>query len=95
VPSHTKPTDDITGLVERNLETVETILADVLRLLDEPKSTSEVQSELCTSYGLDLNVVQQYYLIHTTLMAYLGYLYEENSVEIQLEGNFLRWAKAR
>jgi len=95
VPSHTKPTDDITGLVERNLETVESILADILGLLDEPKSTSEVQSELCSSYGLDLDAVQQYYLIHTTLMAYLGCLYEENSVEIRLEENSLRWAKAR
>jgi len=40
-------------------------------------------------------VVQQYYLIHTTLMAYLGYLYEEKAIEIRLEGNSLRWARAR
>ena len=95
VPSHTKPTGDITALADRNLEVVESITSDILGLLDEPKTTSEVQSELCTGYGLDLDIVQQYYLLHTTIMAYLGSLYEEKTLEISLEGNTLRWVKAR
>ena len=95
VPSHTKPTGDITALADRNLGVVESITSDILGLLDEPKTVSEIQSELCTCYGLDLDVVQQYYLIHTTIMAYLGYLYEEKTIEIQLGGNSLRWSKAR
>ncbi len=95
VPSHTKPTGDITALADRNLDVVESISSDILGLLDKPKTVSEIQAELCTGYGLDLDVVQQYYLIHTTLMAYMGYLYEEKKVDIQLEGNSLRWARAR
>ena len=94
VPCHTKPTGDITALVDRNLRVVESISSDILGLLDEPKSIQEIQSELCTGYGLDLDVVQQYYLIHTTLMAYLGYLYEEGRASIRLESNALRWAKS-
>jgi glyoxylase-like metal-dependent hydrolase (beta-lactamase superfamily II) len=95
VPSHTEPTGDITALVDVNLGVVESISSDILGLLDEPKTVSEIQSELCTGYGLDLDVVQQYYLIHTTLMAYLSNLYEEKTIEIRLEDNSLRWAKAR
>ncbi|MCW4049625.1 MAG: MBL fold metallo-hydrolase [Candidatus Bathyarchaeota archaeon] len=91
VPSHTKPTEDIIELVDRNLETVNAILEDVQGILDEPKSSEEVQTELCISYGLDLGVVQQYYLIHTTVMAYLGYLYEEGKVKIELKNNKLSW----
>ena len=48
-------------------------------------------SKLCTGYGLDLKVVQQYYLIHMTIMAYLGYLYDEKQIDIEMEGNLLRW----
>jgi len=95
VPSHTEPTGDITALVDVNLGVVESITSDILGLLDEPKTVSEIQSGLCTGYGLDLDVVQQYYLIHTTLMAYLGHLYEEKTIEIKLEDNTLRWSKAR
>ena len=95
VPSHTKPTGDISALIEANLGVVELISSDVLELMDEPKTVSEIQSELCTGYGLDLDVVQQYYLIHTTIMAYLGYLYEEKTIEIHLKGNELRWTKAK
>jgi glyoxylase-like metal-dependent hydrolase (beta-lactamase superfamily II) len=95
VPSHTKPVDDITPLVDRNLETVRTIIADLLSLLGEEKTAEELQRELCTMYGLDLNVVQQYYLIHTTVMAYLSHIHESEMVEITLRGNSLHWKRDR
>jgi len=95
VPSHTKPTGDITALADRNLADVESITSDILGPLDEPKTTSEIQAELCTGDGRDLDVVQQDYLIHTGIMAYLGSLYEEKTIEIRLGGNTLRWVKAR
>jgi glyoxylase-like metal-dependent hydrolase (beta-lactamase superfamily II) len=95
VPSHTKPVNDITPLVDRNLETVRTIIADLLALLGEEKTAERLQRELCTMYGLDLDVVQQYYLIHTTVMAYLSHLHESDMVEITLRGNSLRWKRVR
>jgi len=95
VPSHTKPVDDIKPLVDRNLETVRTIIADLLALLGEDKTAEELQSMLCTMYGLDLDVVQQYYLIHTTVMAYLSHLHESDMVEIALQGNSLSWKRVR
>jgi glyoxylase-like metal-dependent hydrolase (beta-lactamase superfamily II) len=95
VPSHTEPVDDISHLVDKNLETVRTISADVLALLEDGKTSEELQRELCTKYGLDLDVVQQYYLIHTTLMAYLSHLHETDRVEIELRGNGLYWRRVR
>ncbi|MFH2112721.1 MAG: MBL fold metallo-hydrolase [Candidatus Bathyarchaeota archaeon] len=94
VPGHTKPTESITGLVDRNLKATETILNDVYSLLDEPRTSEQVQAQLCTSYGLDLDVVQQYYLIHTTVMAYLGHLHEEKKITAELKDNSLRWKRA-
>jgi len=82
-------------LVDRNLETVRTIIADLLALLGEDKTAEELQSMLCTMYGLDLDVVQQYYLIHTTVMAYLSHLHESDMVEIALQGNSLSWKRVR
>lgn len=94
VPGHTGPTEDIAGLVDRNLGATESILSDVYGLLGEPRTSEEVQAQLCTAYGLDLDVVQQYYLIHTTVMAYLGHLHEEKRITAELRGNTLRWRRA-
>jgi glyoxylase-like metal-dependent hydrolase (beta-lactamase superfamily II) len=91
IPAHTKPVDDIKGLVAKNVATIQGIIKDIKELLDEPMTTERVMSELCTGYGLDLTVVQQYYLIHMTVMAYLGYLYDEKQIDIEMEGNLLRW----
>jgi glyoxylase-like metal-dependent hydrolase (beta-lactamase superfamily II) len=91
IPAHTKPVADIKELVAKNIATTQRIIDDIKGLLDEPKTTEGLMSELCTGYGLDLTVVQQYYLIHMTVMAYLGYLYDEKQVDIEMEGNLLRW----
>ena len=93
IPSHTAPTNDISKLANRNLEATENILCDVYSLLDEPMTSEQVQAQLCTSYGLDLDKIQQYYLIHTTVMAYLGYLNEEKRITAELKGNTLRWRR--
>jgi hypothetical protein len=65
----------------------------VLELLEDGKTSEELQRDLCTRYGLDLGVVQQYYLIHTTVMAYLSHLHESGMVEITLRGNSLHWRR--
>lgn len=91
VPAHTKPIKDIKPLVAKNRATTKAIITDIKELLKEPRSTEEVLSLLGEEYGLDLTVVQQYYLIQMTLMAYLGYLYDSKQVEIKLENNILRW----
>ena len=91
IPSHTKPVEDITKLVDKNLRTTEAILKDIKDLLVEPKTTEEIQSILGKQYRLNLNIIQQYYLIHTTLMAYLGYLYESQQTDIIIKENLLHW----
>ena len=82
---------NITKLVNKNLRTTETIIKDIKNLLSEPKTTEEIQSILGKKYGLNLKVIQQYYLIHMTLMAYLGYLYETKQTDIVLKENLLHW----
>lgn len=94
VPSHTKPREDIGELVKVNMNSTKTIIEDIKRIISEPKSTEEVTSELCNEYGLDLSVVQQYYLIQMTIMAYLGYIYDEKWSEIVMRENTLYWKLA-
>jgi len=94
VPSHTEPVADTTPLTQLNLDTTNRILGDVQSILSEPKTSEQVQAELCTLYGLDLDVVQQYFLIHTTVMAYLGHLHETKRIRAELRGNSLFWMRA-
>jgi glyoxylase-like metal-dependent hydrolase (beta-lactamase superfamily II) len=92
VPAHTSPTEDVKPLVDKNLDTTNSIINDIKELLREPMTTEMIQSNLGKQYGLDLTVVQQYYLIHMTIMAYLGYLYDSKQVVIRLENNLLYWS---
>jgi len=95
VPSHAKPVEDIKPLARFNLKTTERIAGDVLALVEEPRTVEEVHSLLATRYGLDTQVAQQWFLLHTTFMAYLGYLEESGRVRIQLEGNQLKWVASQ
>ena len=94
VPAHTSPKEDIKPLVDKNIETTQLIINDIKELLRKPMTTEMVQSALGKLYDLDLSVVQQYYLIHMTIMAYLGYLYDSKQAEIKLENNLLHWCLA-
>ena len=91
VPAHTKPVEDIKELVTKNISTTHGILDDIKRILEEPKTTERLMSKLCADSELDLTIVQQYYLIHMTIMAYLGYMYDEKQIDIEMEENLLRW----
>lgn len=91
VPAHTRPREDLKELIGKNRDTTLGIIRDIKDILDTPKTTEHVVSELATKYGLDLTVVQQYYLIQMTIMAYLGYLYDDKQLEIEMEGNLLHW----
>ncbi len=92
VPAHTRPRADIKELVQSNLETTQGIIRDIKKLIETPRTTEQVVSELATQYGLDLTVVQQYYLIQMTVMAYLGYIYDEKMSDIKMENNQLYWS---
>lgn len=94
IPSHTKPSEDITLLIQKNSNTVDETLNIIFDMLDEPRTTTEIQSQLCNTFGLNLSVVQQYYLVHTTIMAYLSHLYEGKKIMIKLEDNTLNWIKS-
>ena len=92
VPSHTKPVNDIAILANKNLDTTNRIIADIKNLLNKPKTTEQIQYELSKKYGLNLNVVQQYYLIQMTMMAYLGFIYDSMTAEIKMKDNQLFWS---
>jgi glyoxylase-like metal-dependent hydrolase (beta-lactamase superfamily II) len=94
VPSHTEPVADIAPLAQLNLDATNRIIGDIYSVLKEPRTSEEAQAELCTLYGLDLDVVQQYYLVHTTVMAYLGHLHEQKRIKAELKGNNLYWTAA-
>ncbi|MBD3206776.1 MBL fold metallo-hydrolase [Candidatus Bathyarchaeota archaeon] len=91
VPSHTKPTNDLSRLISVNRGVVEQIIDDIRVLLVDPLSTEEVNMALCNRYDLELPSVQQFYLIQMTLMAYLGYLKEKREIGVEVKGNRLRW----
>ena len=91
VPSHAKPTEDITNLLEINMKNIKELSLYILDLLEEPLTIDQIESGLFKKYELNLEAVQQYYLIHTTIMAYLSYLYETKKIKLELKNNKPTW----
>lgn len=91
IPAHTRPREDIKEIVLQNLAATNGIIKDIKNIVSTSKTTEQVVSRLATQYGLDLTVIQQYYLIQMTVMAYLGYLYDEKIIEIEMKENNLFW----
>ena len=88
VPSHAEPTDSIIGLVNRNLEAIESTESHI----SKSKGTAEkILKDTCNHYQIEIKNMQQYYLMNTVIMSYLSSLYNRGKMSIELNGNSLVW----
>ena len=93
IPCHAEPTNDIIDLVDVNLRTINDVEMSVLETLNEKKTTEQILMELCNHYKIEMNNAQQYYLMNTTIMAYLSSLHESQKLKLRIKENSLYWEK--
>lgn len=80
VPSHARPAEDITGLIEVNRNQVEQDNQKILNYCRKPVSRERILQLLVNVYQIPLSSVQ-FVLTHITVSAHLSYLYDRQLIK--------------
>lgn len=86
VPSHVDVSNNISELIKINKSKMDEIIENILDICQEKVIFEDVLKNLFDKYGLLLNI-NQYYLVGSTLRAYLKYLIESKKIRYLFEDN--------
>lgn len=92
VPSHADATESITELAEFNIQKVHEIAEKILEICAEPTSSETILQKLFEEYDLKMTF-EQHVLVGSTVRSYLSWLYDNDRLSADFEGNVLRWRK--
>ena len=90
VPAHAEPCEDVTEIVNYNIQKVEEISDNIIKLCDTPLTFEELLKKLFDVYSLTMNY-QQYALVGSTVRSYLAYLKDIGRLDAVIEDNRLLW----
>ena len=86
VPSHGEVSDDINSLIKLNKDKTNEILNKILLICKDSVTLEDIVKDLFDTYSLQMNLTQ-YYLISSTVKAYLSYLIDEDKIEYEFISN--------
>ena len=93
VPSHARPRQNITLLIEENLRHMAEIMDAIQALLNVPKSAEVLVAQLGEQKGIPLKSIWQYHLHLNTIKAYLAALLKDGEISLFVEKNTLVWVR--
>ena len=93
VPAHAEAAEDITELVQYNIDTVREIAEKIVELCREPLGFETILQRLFTEYGLVMNF-EQYVLVGSTVRSYLAWLKDTGRLNAVFEKNQLLWKQS-
>lgn len=93
IPSHATPCEDISELVQYNIDTVLKVAEDICRLCETPRNFESLLQALFNEYNLVMTF-EQYALVGSTVRSYLTWLKSEARINACIENNMLLWTKA-
>lgn len=86
VPSHAEVSNDIKSLIKLNKDKTYEVLDKILFICKENITLEDIVKSIFDTYGLQMNLTQ-YYLITSTIKAYLSYLIELNQIKYEFIDN--------
>ena len=90
IPSHAEATDNISDLAQYNIDKVNEIINQILRLCKEPIIFETLLQMLFNEFELPLTM-EQYAIVGSTVKSYLVYLKEQGKIKATIENNQLLW----
>lgn len=93
IPSHAEATDNITPLVQYNIDKVHEIAEAIIGICAEPICFESILQKLFEKYSLTMNA-RQYVLVGSTVRSYLSYLKDNGHINIEFSDNMLLWSRA-
>lgn len=83
---------DITALIARNINQVQSVLDFIAEYLAQGNAeASQVLEAVCARYGIEIRTVREYYLLYPTLHSFLSHLNNTGKITCTVKGNRLVW----
>ncbi len=90
IPSHAEITNDITHLIELNLNKINEIIDKIYNILKKAKTFEEILKYIFDEYNLTINE-NQYVLVGSTIKSYLSYMIDQNKITYEFKDNKMIW----
>lgn len=87
LPAHGTLLEDVSLVVAANRRRVEDTVDYILTLLTCQRTAEEILATACARFNVRINNLGQYYLMHLTVMAYLGYLLDKKQITTTYHDN--------
>ena len=88
--SHCKPVSDLDSLIKVNRDKVVEIINKIYNLCSNKITFEDILQKIFTDYNINMNE-NQYFLIGSTIKAYLSYLYDEGKISYTFIDNKMYW----
>lgn len=92
IPAHAAVTENITDLVQYNIDKVMEIADRIIHICEQPLSFESILQRLFSDYGLDMTY-EQYVLVGSTVRSYLAWLKDTGKLNCLFEKNMLLWQR--
>lgn len=90
VAAHSKVVDELSELVQVNLEKTLEIINLIQNVCRKPMTFEQLLKAVFDHYELNMDI-NQYVLVGTSVKAYLSYLYDEGKMTYGIDENQLKW----
>ncbi len=90
IPSHCKATDDITGLISSNRDSVHAVSNAILEICSRPLTLDNILTEVFRYFSITMSHAQ-YVLVGSTVRSYVSYLMGEGALESIIDTDSIRW----
>jgi glyoxylase-like metal-dependent hydrolase (beta-lactamase superfamily II) len=87
VPSHGNVLNSVSALTAENQESINQILALVLSMTNEPIGVEDLLARICAEKAVTIKSLSQYYVLHLSILAYLGCLIDRAQIAVAFSGN--------
>ena len=95
VPSHANPSEELTKLININLNTLTEIEELLLSNLQKQKTIEQLIADILDHYQNTITRVSEYFLLKTPIMAILSSLHKKGVVKYNFQSNYLYWEKIK
>lgn len=91
VPGHGPLVTDLAELIDLNQTLIDEVLAAILEIIAEARSSEAVMVEVLARFGHEATDAPAFYLLQPTILAFLAHLHRTGQVAHQIAGNRSLW----
>ncbi len=93
VVAHKGIYDDITKLIDDNIDFYESRAMRIYDVIDGSMTIQDIMKAAIERFNIHINNIYKYYVIERMLKSYVDYLYEIEKIKLIMENGFLKYSK--